>query len=69
MIFDSMTMGSWLGMPRNEDLPSTFSIRYVRAWKNAETDIPWDEQFEAYGDRASATAITRYVRSMDAHGK
>ncbi len=24
-----------VGMPKDEDLPSTFSIEYVRAWKKA----------------------------------
>lgn len=32
--FDSETMPDWFGMPRDEDLPSTFSIEYVRAWKH-----------------------------------
>ena len=33
LIFDSETMGGWFGMPNDEDLPSTFSVEYVRAWK------------------------------------
>ena len=32
LIFDSETMPDWFGMPRNSDLPSTFSVEYVRAW-------------------------------------
>jgi len=31
--FDSETMPNWFGLPRDEDLPSTFRIRYVRAWR------------------------------------
>lgn len=31
--FDSETMPEWFGLPRDEDLPSTYSIEYVRAWK------------------------------------
>jgi beta-glucanase (GH16 family) len=31
--FDSETMPEWFGLPRNEDLPSTYSIDYVRVWK------------------------------------
>jgi beta-glucanase (GH16 family) len=34
--FDSETMPTWFGLPKDEDLPSTFSIEYVRAWKRAE---------------------------------
>lgn len=33
MIFDSETMPDWFGMPEDADLPSTYSIDYVRAWK------------------------------------
>jgi beta-glucanase (GH16 family) len=33
MNFDSETMPTWFGLPKDEDLPSTFSIEYVRAWR------------------------------------
>ena len=33
LIFDSETMPEWFGMPEDADLPSTFSIEYLRAWK------------------------------------
>ena len=33
MIFDSETMPDWFGMPEDEDLPSTYKVEYVRAWK------------------------------------
>ena len=36
LIFDSETMPNWFGMPNDADLPSTFSIEYVRAWKRPE---------------------------------
>lgn len=36
LIFDSETMPEWFGMPNDADLPSTFSIDYVRAWKHQE---------------------------------
>jgi len=35
LIFDSETMPKWFGMPDDKDLPSTFSVEYVRAWKKA----------------------------------
>ncbi len=35
LIFDSETMPKWFGMPDDDDLPSTFSVEYVRAWKKA----------------------------------
>ena len=31
--FDSETMPDWLGLPDEANLPSTFSIDYVRAWR------------------------------------
>jgi hypothetical protein len=33
LIFDSETMPNWFGMPDDKDLPSTFHVEYVRAWK------------------------------------
>ena len=33
--FDSETMPKWFGLPKDSDLPSTYSIEYVRAWKRA----------------------------------
>jgi beta-glucanase (GH16 family) len=37
LIFDSETMPEWFGMPDDADLPSTFSIDYVRAWTTEAT--------------------------------
>jgi beta-glucanase (GH16 family) len=31
--FDSETMPKWFGLPKDKDLPSTYSIEYIRAWK------------------------------------
>lgn len=33
LIFDSETMLEWFGMPNDADLPSTFAIEYLHAWK------------------------------------
>ncbi len=38
MIFDSETMPDWFGLPADGDLPSTYLIDYVRAWKKAGYD-------------------------------
>lgn len=35
LTFDSETMPGWFGMPEDADLPSTFSVEYVRAWRKA----------------------------------
>jgi len=32
VIFDSESMFDWLGVPKDEDLPSVYSIDYVRTW-------------------------------------
>jgi beta-glucanase (GH16 family) len=34
--FDSETMPEWFGLPDPADLPSTYSIDYIRAWKRPE---------------------------------
>ena len=36
MNFDSETMPDWFGLPEKENLPSTFSIEYIRTWKKVE---------------------------------
>jgi hypothetical protein len=44
LIFDSETMPDWFGMPDDEDLPSTFKIEYIRAWKRP-ADSDWISLF------------------------
>jgi len=36
--FDSETMPDWFGLPDDNDLPSTFSIEYIRSWKHMSAD-------------------------------
>ena len=36
--FDSETMPNWFGLPKDSDLPSTYSIEYVRAWKRDDSE-------------------------------
>lgn len=41
MNFDSETMPDWFGLPDDNELPSTYSIEYVRSWKyNTANWIP-----------------------------
>ncbi|MEM9235946.1 MAG: family 16 glycosylhydrolase [Verrucomicrobiota bacterium] len=63
MIFDSETMIDWLGAPRDEDLPSVFRVRYVRAWKNGATRSDWRQRYSVK-DPTKPTRISRYVREM-----
>ena len=37
MNFDSETFPKWFGLPKKENLPSTFSIEYVRSWRKTKT--------------------------------
>jgi len=37
LIFDSETMPDWFGVPDDGDLPSTFRVEYVRAWKQGSS--------------------------------
>ena len=64
MLFDTETMPNWMGMPQDEDLPSTFEVEYVRAWKNDATDIDWTKLYTYRGDPGAETTITEYVRSL-----
>jgi beta-glucanase (GH16 family) len=36
LTFDSETMPGWFGMPDDKDLPSIFSVEYLRAWKKSK---------------------------------
>lgn len=36
MNFDSETMPKWFGLPDKKNLPSTFSIEYIRSWRKVE---------------------------------
>ena len=38
--FDSETMPKWFGLPDPKNLPSTFSIDYVRSWRRVEPACP-----------------------------
>jgi len=64
LLFDSETMGDWLGVPEAKDLPSTFYTDYIRVWKNAATDSDWTREFTLPNDPAKPTDITKYVHSM-----
>ncbi|MFC1499372.1 family 16 glycosylhydrolase, partial [Verrucomicrobiota bacterium] len=49
MNFDSEVMTNWFGFPAKKDLPSTFSIEYIRSWKksndSSETGVHISKQF------------------------
>lgn len=45
LCFDSETFAGWFGLPKDDALPATFSIDYVRAWKRK--DGPPDDRPEA----------------------
>jgi beta-glucanase (GH16 family) len=36
--FDSETMPQWFGLPKDSDLPCTYSIEYVRVWKKKSVE-------------------------------
>lgn len=43
MNFDSETFPDWFGLPDKADLPSTFSIEYIRSWKRIEGEEKFSE--------------------------
>ena len=54
MQFDSETMPTWFGMPKDEDLPSTYNIEYVRAWRH-ERETVYRTRSERQRRKAPAT--------------
>jgi len=52
--FDSETMPKWFGLPKDSDLPSTYSIEYVRAWKK-----------ETVGESRFGAAFEIYPATVD----
>lgn len=36
IVFDAEIMEDWMGLPDTNDLPSTFTIDYIRVWKNTK---------------------------------
>ncbi len=58
--FDSETMPDWFGLPDEADLPSTFSIEYVRAWKSREQVLGAGRLIlEAFGTKGKDSASSR----------
>ncbi len=45
LCFDSETFAGWFGLPKEDALPATFSIDYIRTWKRK--DGPADDRPEA----------------------
>jgi beta-glucanase (GH16 family) len=73
MNFDSETMPNWFGLPDPNDLPSTFSIEYVRSWRKAEgygTDRPLSCEltFDAAEARAAKGETKTYRLKTDGAG-
>jgi len=68
--FDSETMPNWFGLPKDADLPSTYSIEYVRAWKTRDQILSSGrlilEMFRAKGKNAATPdQISQYKRIFD----
>ena len=36
IVFDAEIMEDWMGLPEVDDLPATFTIDYIRVWKNSK---------------------------------
>jgi len=74
--FDSETMPDWFGLPKDSNLPSTYSIEYVRAWKTEGQILSSGrlilDTFGAKGkDAASPKQVAMYKRifaRMDTDG-
>ena len=48
LIFTSESFPDWFGLPEDQDLPSTYSIDYVRSWKRPGWEgVILEEQLES----------------------
>jgi beta-glucanase (GH16 family) len=67
LCFDSETFADWFGLPKDDALPATFSIDYIRTWKRK--DGPPDDRPEAvefvFPGRTSAAAAVSRLRAED----
>ena len=68
--FDSETMPNWFGLPKDADLPSTYSIEYVRAWKTRDQILSSGrlilDVFRAKGKNAATPdQISQYKRIFE----
>lgn len=66
MVFDSETMGDWLGMPDPSELPATFHVRWVRAWAHADTVVGLndaDGQPKWFLQDGHPTEVTRFLET------
>ncbi len=66
--FDSETFEGWFGLPKDDALPATFSVDYIRAWKRK--DGPPDDKPEAveFGFPGRGTAETVHRLKAEAGG-
>jgi dienelactone hydrolase len=64
LIFDSETMPEWFGMPDDKDLPSTFSIEYVRAWKRSGSDRPGSAKLPPVPSASKTDERTQMARTL-----
>jgi len=69
--FDSETMPRWFGLPDVANLPSTFSVEYVRAWKRLDGPPPAAPKtcaFEFPGKRAKAARNATVTWRLEGEG-
>jgi acetyl esterase/lipase/beta-glucanase (GH16 family) len=64
LIFDSETMPEWFGMPDDKELPSTFSVEYVRAWKRSEIAGPGSATLPLVPSGAKTDERTEMAKTM-----
>ena len=72
MQFDSETMPTWFGMPKDEDLPSTYSIKYLRAWQQGSRHVTeWNRSTESCTAQLQRTIVTlrRNATELPAEGR
>jgi len=68
LCFDSETFAGWFGLPKDDALPATFSIDYIRTWKRKDgpsDDRPEAVEFAFPGRTGAAEAVYRLKTDDD----
>jgi len=72
LILDCQTLTEWFGLPEEKDLPSTFNVDYVRAWKSTGGNAQNDKTLQPATSAAKPderVAVARTLVAQMAAGK
>ena len=68
MVFDTETMGQWLGMPTPDELPATFEVKWVKAWRHPATVVGLEKTRHGgpyHLEDGHPTEVTRFLETYE----